>query len=203
MSLVLQVKQNGSPVRGLFKKVATEGDLYRYVTAESGHSEVIHRGDTRVGKVVTGSNYLEFTLAFRYLVGMNQLNVGIVDANTGRVSPIINQAVIETSRSSGGWPGLPGGDLNPATVSVQYFTEVDYEKVRVYHLGVGDKILVFSTPHTSLQATSRSRIMVSKQGDNAIVEGLGNGDGIMLRSRSGRKGLIVIDDELGLGVIPR
>ena len=86
---------------------------------------------------------------------------------------------------------------------MQYFSEIDEETVRVYNLGVNDKIIVFSVPHTSLQAVSRSRIIVSKQGDNAIIEALGAGDGLLLKSRSGRKGLLVIDDELGVAVIPR
>ncbi len=201
MSLAIQVKANGVPVRGLFKKVTTEGDIYRFVTAETGHSEVINKGDTRPGKVTPTSNYHDFSLQFRYLVGLHQLSVGIVNAGVGHVTPILDQSVIEAARTAGGWP--TPGDLDPASASMQYFAEIDEGTVRVYNLGANDKTLVFSVPHTSLQAVSRSRIMVSKQGDNAIIEGLGNGDGILLRSRGGIKGLLVIDDERGLAILPR
>jgi len=44
---------------------------------------------------------------------------------------------------------------------------------------------------------------VDNQGDNAAVELLGNGDGILLKSRGGRRGLLRIDETLQIGVDPR
>jgi len=44
---------------------------------------------------------------------------------------------------------------------------------------------------------------VDAQGDNAALELLGVGDGILLKSRNGNRGLLRIDDGLNLKVEPK
>lgn len=201
---VKQLKVNGVPVPGAFEKESTEGDVYRFIAAESGHSEIIHRGDTRAGKVTAHLSasppYYEFTLGFKYFVGLHQLHVALLSVGSGKATPLPNLADIEAARGAG-WP--TPSDLDPSSPSVQYFSEVSEDVVRVYNLGSADRIVWFSVPHTSLQAALSGKVIVNSQGDGVIMEGLGDGDGILLRSPLGRKGVLAIDDDLGLTVKPK
>jgi hypothetical protein len=202
MSQVKQVTLDGTPIAGLFEKVRTEGDEARFVSSETGHSQIIHRDDSgRVQAYLSATPpYYEFTLAFRYIVGKKQLRVGVIDYTNGHTSYLLSLTDIQAARTDSGWPVSPVPDLDVNTI--QHFAEVSDSVVRVYNLGT-DKLLWFNVPHTSLPAASRNRIIVNEQGDGIAEEYLGDGNGLLLRSRDGTKGLVTIDDELNLRVDPR
>lgn len=219
MSRVTQVKRNGAPVSGLFLKLTTQGDAARFVGAETGYAQIIHIQDNTVlpdgrQRVTIGPNYsppnntpsyVEFVLNFNYFVGLNQIKAGLVDlGNTGRITSLINRDAIMRARVD--WPDWynPPYDteLDPNDQYTVQFQEISRDTIRVISPG-STRIFVFEVPHTALQATSRARVMVSNQGDNAAVELLGEGDGILLKSRGGRRGLLRIDESLQIGVEPR
>lgn len=204
MSKVVQVQKNSEPVDGIWRKVSTEGDAYKFVTADSGHVQIVHKDDTTTlpdgrARVTTGSDYIEVVLDFRYLVGFHQIAAdAVIDVYSGLLYRIPNKAVIEAAIAA--WTGWPSADLDPAQVIC--FQEISPDTIRIYNLG-GRKIFQFSVPFTSLQASSRARITVEAQGDNAAVELMGVGDGILLKSRNGNRGLLRIDDGLNLKVEPK
>jgi hypothetical protein len=202
MSQIKQSKLDGTPIPGLFEKVRTEADEYRFVSAEAGHSQIIHRDDSsRVAAYLTATPpYYEFSLDFKYLVGKKQLRVGIMNPATGSISELISLSDIQAARTDPNWPPVPSPDINVSVV--QHFSEASDDTVRVYNMGT-NKLVWFSVPHTSLQGSSRSKITVEDQGDGVAEEFLGEGNGLLLTSRDGTKGLLTIDDELNLRVDPR
>jgi hypothetical protein len=215
----MQVKRNGLPVSGLFLKAVTQGDAARFVGAETGYVQIINLHDDTVlpdgrRRVTIGPNYsppnntpsyVEFVLNFNYFVGLNQIKASLLDAgDTGRLVPLLNRQAIYQARLD--WPAWqnPPYDtvLDPTDQYTVQFQEISRDTIRIISPGTTD-IFVFEVPHTSLQATSRNRIMVSNQGDNAAIELMGEGDGILLKSRRGRRGLLRIDESLQIGVEPR
>lgn len=204
MSKVMQILKDGEPVDGLWQKRSTQGDSYKFVTADSGHEQIIHKNDNTTlpdgrSRVTIGSNYIEFVLGFRYIVGLTQLEVSVLpDIYSGIFHPIASRTVIDAARAS--WIGWPSGELDPA--QVVYFQEMSPDTLRVYNPGAF-RIFRFSVPFTALQAASRSRITVEPQGDNAGIELLGLADGILLKSRSGNRGLLRMDDGFNLKVEPK
>jgi len=204
MSKVVQVLKDDEPVDGLWHKQTTQGDAYKFVTADSGHAQIVHKDDTTTlpdgrSRVTVGSNFIEVVLGFRYLVGFQQVNCNVItDVYGGLLYGIPNKTIIDDARAS--WSGWPSADLDPA--QVMNFQEISPDTIRIYNPG-SYKIFRFSVPFTSLQASSRARITVQPQGDNAAVELMGVGDGILLKSRNGNRGLLRIDDGLNLKVEPK
>jgi hypothetical protein len=204
MPKVVQVLKDGDPVEGIWEKKSTQGDAYQFVTAESGHVQIIHKDDTTTlpdgrARVTTGSDYIEVVLGFRYMVGFRQLQAeAVIDVYSGLLYGIPNRNTIDEARAA--WLSWPISELRPTQVI--YFQEISTDTVRIYNLG-GRSIFQFSVPFTSLQAASRARIIVDAQGDNAAVEFLGEGDGILLKSRSGNRALLRIDDGMNLKVEPK
>lgn len=204
MSKVIQILKDGEPVEGLWKKETTEGDAYKFVTAEAGHAQIVHKDDTTIlpdgrNRVSAGTGYIEVVLGFRYIVGFNQLEAKVaLDVYSGLMQGIPNRTVVDAARAA--WTSWPSADLDPAQIT--YFQEIAPDVVRVYNPG-NFKIFQFSVPFTSLQASSRARVMVDPQGDNAGIELLGLADGILLKSRSGNRGLLRIDDGMNIKVEPR
>jgi hypothetical protein len=201
---VTQIKRDGDPVEGMWQKQSTQGDAYKFVTADAGHAQIIHKDDTTTlpdgrPRVTTGSGFLEFVLGFKYMVGFHQLEAAaILDVYSGLLYRMPNRTIIDAARAS--WTGWPTAELDPAQVI--YFQEISPDTLRIYNPG-NWKIFQFSVPFTSLQASSRARIIVDAQGDNAGVELLGDGDGLLLKSRSGNRGLLRIDDGYNLKVEPK
>jgi len=201
---VTQIKKDGDPVDGMWRKQSTQGDAYKFVTADAGHVQIIHKDDSTTlpdgrPRVSAGSNYLEFVVGFKYLVGYHQLeSFAVIDVYSGLLYKMPNRAVVDAARAA--WPSWPSIELDPSQII--YFQEISPDVVRVYNPG-NYKIFQFSTPFTSLQGASRARIIVDPQGDNAGVELLGVGDGILLKSRSGNRGLLRIDDGYNLKVEPK
>lgn len=197
MALLVPATLNGSQVKRVYRKVATDGDAYRFVTSDAGYSELIYNADP--ARVVISATWRDFTLSFPYLVGTNQLEVHVVSNLTGLAERLFSKAVLdEAKRVNGSWPGAL---LNPAAVC--HFEEIAYNKVRVHRPpSPGKDVFMFSIPHTSLSGALRDRVQVKQQGDRIAVELLGDGDGIMLRSEGGRRGMLRIDDDLNLGVDP-
>lgn len=218
MPQVMPVKVNGQPVVGLYQKINTEGDASRFVSAESGFAQAIHRADDTVlddsrSRVVIGPlhpapnntpTYIEFVLGFRYFVGRNQLQAALVDPTTGRMALIMSESAINASRALwAGWSNPPeSGDLDPTSDFLAHFQEVSTDTVRIINPG-SSRVFTFFVPHTSLQAASRGRLVVDNQGDNVGVELRGQGDGVLFMSRGGRRGLLRIDENLVIGVDPR
>jgi len=219
MARVTQVKKNGQAVVGLYKKLRSEGDAYRFVGAEAGNCQIIHINDDTVfsdgrRRVTLGPNhtppnntpqYIEFVLKFAYFVGKNQLMVGLLEGvPSGRVTPLLSRTAIDLARLEwADWQNPPYDvDLDPTDQYTVHFQEILKDTVRVVNPGT-TRVFSFQIPHTSLQAVSRGRVLVDNQGDNAAVELLGNGDGILLKSRGGRRGLLRIDETLQIGVDPR
>jgi hypothetical protein len=201
---VTQIKKDGDPVDGMWQKQSTQGDAYKFVTADAGHVQIIHKDDDTTlpdgrQRVTVGTDYLEFVVGFKYLVGFHQLeSFAVIDVYSGLLYKMPNRAVVDTARAS--WQSWPSAELDPDQIT--YFQEISPDVVRVYNPG-NYKIFQFSTPFTSLQGASRARIIVDPQGDNAGVELLGIGDGILLKSRNGNRGLLRIDDGYNLKVEPK
>jgi len=218
MPQVKPVKVNGQPVPGLYQKVNTEGDAARFIGADSGYVQAVHKSDNTVlsdgrSRVAVGPlwpapnntpTYIEFVLGFRYFVGRNQLQVALIDSVTGRMTQVMSLSAINASRALwADWVNPPADvDLDPASEFLAHFQEISTDVVRIVNPG-SSKVFVFYVPHTSLQATSRGRVVVDNQGDNVAVEMLGEGDGLLLKSRGGRRGLLRIDENLVIGVDPR
>lgn len=200
MPKVNQVELDGAPVKGAFEKVSTEGDMFRVAGAETGKSEVVSMADTS-GKVVWGGAYADVTLGFPYLMGVHQVQVGKVDPTTGHVAPLLDLAVVNEARARDG-SEIPSTMDPAANASFLCFEELSPEAVRVYNAGATD-VLWFGVPHTSTPAAVSSRVSVQRQGDNVAVEALGDGDGIALRAPNGRRGLVRLENNLKLNVVPR
>lgn len=204
MSKVTQIQKDGDPVDGLWTKESTEGDAYKFVTADAGHAQIIHKDDNTTlpdgrARVTAGSDYLEFVLGFKYMVGLQQVAVAsVIDVYSGLLYGVPNRTIVDAARAS--WSGWPTAELDPDQIT--YFQEISPDVLRVYNPG-NYKIFQFSVPFTSLQAVSRARVIVDAQGDNAAIECLGVGDGILFKSRSGNRGLLRIDDGLNLKVEPK
>jgi len=204
MPKVTQIEKDGDPVDGMWQKQSTQGDAYKFVTADAGHAQIIHKDDNTTlpdgrARVTTGSDYLEFVLGFKYMVGLHQVAVdAIIDVYSGLLYGVPNRAIVDAARAS--WQSWPTTELDPAQIA--YFQEISPDVLRVYNPG-NYKIFQFSVPFTSLQAVSRARVIVDAQGDNAAMELLGDGDGILLKSRNGNRGLLRIDDGHNVKVEPK
>jgi hypothetical protein len=209
MGHVHQVNVDGTPIKGLYAKSATEGDAYRFVTAEAGAAQMIHRLDTTVlgdgrQRVTPGSGsgvtWRDFVLAFPYLVAVNQLEVHIMSSTSMFMMRLPNRLAVEAARQS--WVGWPSAFFDPASSAYTFFEEISYDTVRVYNIPSGYDVIHFSLPATSLQGSVRERLQVRDQSDNVGIELLGNGNGIILRSENGKRALLRMDDEFGLGLDP-
>lgn len=217
MSKIKQVRKDGVPVQGLFQKTNTGGDAYRFVGAETGYAQIIHVDDDTVlpdgrDRVTSGPawpapnntpRYIDFVLAFKYLVGRRQMMVRQVGIPTGFMRGILSREALEQARQNwAGWTNPPYDTiLDPSGEDVRTFEELSEDVVRIYNPG-SDKVFAFVVPHTSLQAVSRTRITIDNQGDNQAVVLLGEGDGIVFKSPSGRQGILRMNDALSLGVDP-
>jgi len=201
---VMQIKKDGDPIEGMWQKQSTQGDAYKFVTSDVGHAQIISRNDNTIlpdgrPRVLAGPNFSEFVLGFKFIVGFNQVEAHVnIDVRSGFFLKLPNRAVVDAAKSS--WPGWPAGTLDPALMT--YFQEISPDTIRIYNPG-HNYIFQFSVPFTSLQASSRARIIVDAQGDNAAVELQGDGDGILLKSRNGNRGLLRIDDGYNLKVEPK
>lgn len=199
MPFARQVTVDGEPVLGLFEKIPTEGDIHRFASAETGKSQIVGLGDTS-GILTWGSDYVDVQLDFNYLMGVKQLEVGIVDAVTGKIEAIPSLTTINTAivRSGSNFPS----SFDPGNAALLYFDEVDTDVVRVYHVSSSD-IIRLRVPHTSTPAETSQKVIVLRQGDQVAVEFLGEGDGVLLKAPNGRRGLLRMDNNLKLTVLPR
>lgn len=199
MPFARQVTVDGEAVTGLFEKVPTEGDIHRFASAETGKSQIVGLGDTS-GILTWGSDYVDAQLDFNFLMGVKQLEVGIVDAVTGEVVAIPSLTVINAAivRSGSNFPS----SFDPGNAALLYFDEVDTDVVRVYHV-TSSQIIRFRVPHTSTPAETSQKVIVLRQGDQVAVEFLGEGDGVLLKAPNGRRGLLRMDNNLKLTVLPR
>jgi hypothetical protein len=215
MSRIVQVRKNGEPIQGLFRKLSTEADVFRFVGSESGKVLLIHKNDSTVlpdgrQKVTIGPNYpapnntpeyIEFVLDFQYFVGLNQLQALYVPQSGGAMGFILSRSAIDRSRQA--WSGWDGGaydaDLDPDDPLTRHFQEISPDTVRVMNPGVL-RVFGFMVPHTSLQATSRNRLTIENQGDNQAIDMLGRNDGIVFTSPSGKRGILRMDDNFLVGV---
>lgn len=199
MPFARQVTVDGEPVNGLFEKIPTEGDIHRFASAETGKSQIVGLGDTS-GILSWGSDYVDVQLDFNFLMGVKQLEVGIVDAVTGKIEAIPSLTTINTAivRSGSNFPS----SFDPGNAALLYFDEVDTDVVRVYHVSSSD-IIRLRVPHTSTPAETSQKVIVLRQGDQVAVEFLGEGDGVLLKAPNGRRGLLRMDNNLKLTILPR
>jgi len=199
MPIIQAVTVDNETVPGFYQKIPTEGDLHRFASAETGKAQFVCMADTS-GRVETGTGYYDVTLDFRYLVGVKQLMVMKVDAVTGEAEQIPNAQVVTESLNREGSNFPTSFDLS--STNFLYFEEIATNVVRVHHLGASD-IILFLVPHTATPASHSNRLIVLNQGDNIAIELLGIGDGIMLQSPSGRRGLVRLTDSMKLNVQPK
>lgn len=179
MPRIQQQRSGNDPLAGFFEKVKTDGDIYRFLGAESGKREATE---------VTGSGDVTIT-SFQYLVGQNQLQVIRLDKdNPLDAAPVLDKATAEA--------------IFDASPSVLYFEEKNESTYTLYNVPAGNHIFLAMIPHTSVPAEIKSKVVVANQGKNAAVELLGNGDGIILRSGSGFKYLLRVDDSGNLVTSP-
>jgi len=198
---------SGDVVLDVFDRVSTEADVSRFSTALSGEAAIIHIDDSSltddglpVVSAEAGGAYL-FQLPFNFIVGANQLNVQVPDPTYfGSANAILYlsvPSVDDRTTAEAGWTG-PAASTFPI-----YFEEIGPSTVRVYGIPDPTGVVKFFVPHTSVPATSRSKIVVEDQGNNESIELLGAGDGVLLRSPSGSKFLLRVDDSGVLVTEPR
>lgn len=190
MSFVSKRKIGTQTLSGFYTSAKTEGDASRFIGAETGYREVIHKDDA----APEGSLTLLFTLSFNYLVGAEQL---MVFAKPGY------------SLTTFGVPGyvlIPkeGTETNASSVT---YEEVSSTVVRVKFSNSSIKAsatdFLFLVPHTATPAVSREKLVVKDQGDNIAVELEGDGDGVLLKSPNGLRYLIRVDDSGNIVAEPR
>lgn len=200
MPIIQQVKVDNETVSGLFEKIPTEGDLHRFSAAETGKGEFIGMSDTS-GKITTGTGYCDVTLGFRYLMGVKQLQIArVTNPGVGEMVLIPRGNEVQEANNRSG-SNLPSSfDLSTGTFV--YFEEIATDVVRI-HRAIASDIFLFFVPHTATPASHSNRVIVLNQGDNVAIEMLGEGDGIMLRSPSGRRGLLRLGDNLNIRVQPK
>jgi hypothetical protein len=194
-----EVTVDGEVVSGLYEKIPTEGDIHRFAAAETGKEQIVGLGDTS-GNLSWGADYVDVTLDFNYLMGVKQLEVSIVDPTTGKMQAIPRLATINTARTRAG-SAFPSS-FDPGNAALLYFDEIDTDVVRVYHVTTSD-IVMFRVPHTSTPAETSNKVIVLRQGDQVAVEMLGEGDGILFVAPNGRRGLLRMDNNLKLTMLPR
>ncbi len=199
MPFAKQVTVDGEAVNGLFEKVSTEGDVHRFASAETGKSQIVGLADVS-GNLSWGADYVDVTLDFNYLMGVKQLEVELVNAVTGKLEAIPSLATIHAALTRSGANFPPSFD--PSEAALLYFDEVDTDVVRVYHVS-SSYIVRFRVPHTSTPAEMSQKVIVLRQGDQVAVELLGEGDGVLLRAPNGSRGLLRMDNNLKLTVLPR
>jgi hypothetical protein len=199
MPIIQQVKVDNEAIPGFYQKIPTEGDLHRFASAETGKAQFVSMSDSS-GRIVTGSGYLDITLDFRYLMGVKQLKVAFVNANTGLAQIIPNAQDVSEARNKAGSNFPTSFDLSNA--SFVYYEEFATDVVRVYHVSASD-ILLFYVPHTATPAAISNRQIIDNQGDNIAIELLGDGDGLLLRAPNGRRALIRLTDNLNINVQPK
>ena len=199
MPYAKQVTENGEPIEGFFEKVPTEGDIHRFASAESGKSQIVGLGDTS-GVLDWGTDYVDVRIQFNYLMGVKQLEVDVVDPVTGSMVAIPSLATINDAltRTGAAFPA----SFDPALPALLYFDEIDTDVVRVYHVN-STQVIRFRVPHTSTPAETSQKLIVLRQGDQVAVELLGEGDGMLFVSPNGRRGLLRMDNNLKLTVLPR
>jgi len=199
MPFARQVTVDGEPVNGLYEKIPTEGDIHRFASAETGKEQIVGLADTS-GNLTWGTDYVDVILDFNYLMGVKQLEVTVVDPVTGEMVAIPSLASINTAltRSGANFPST----FDPSETALLYFDEVDTDVVRVYHVN-SSQIIRFRVPHTSTPAETSQKVIVLRQGDQVAVEMLGEGDGVLFVAPNGRRGLLRMDNNLKLTVLPR
>ena len=200
MSFVRQQRSGDTRLPNFFEKVTTEGDAASFAGAESGSRQLIRVVDSEN----LGSNSYRFTLTAPYLVGAKQLIVAYDLAATG-----VGYAVILDRETM-----LTDSTFNSSTVQGGVFTTADlyYEEesnttVVVHNLTAArltdpHTTMLFAVPHTAVAASSSNKILVDNQGDNTAIELLGDGDGIIFRSPSGRRFVQRVDDSGNITMTP-
>ena len=176
MAQVVPQRSGTNTLANFFNKVNTDGDAIRILGAETGFQEV--------QSVDFTDGVAEVTLGFNSLVGVKQLRV--------------SQRVAIGATSF--WAPVLPEDL--ALSGSTYYTEDSGNTVTIYGPTTTTQFL-FDVPHTSIPAELREKIVVRDQGNNDAIELLGNGDGILLRSGSGFKYLVRVDDSGSLVTEPR
>lgn len=191
--------QDGVTVVGAFRKVSTEGDVFRVVAAESGKRMLVSGQDSS-GKIVWGSGFADVTLDFIYLVGVNELEVAVVDPVTGLGRSIINKAALDAAVARPG-SAIPT-TMDPSIAAFKAFAEVSPDVVRIYNLQASDVIMV-SVPHTATPPSLSNRLSVQRQGDDIAMALLGEGNGLLMKAPNGRTALVRLENNLKINVVPR
>lgn len=198
MSFVKPHTVNGAEIPGVFTKVSTKADVAGFASQLEGRRQLISRSTAEeIPNSPTGTQYAgvyRFTIDFNYIVGAKQLLVFWQFDNVA----LGNFA---------GWGLIPdyetASQLVGFDISVNPFYEEETSNTvilyNVNNLSPGipagqNNALMFLIPHTATPASRISRVVVEDQGDNVGIEMLGNGDGILLKSASGKQVLINVDD---------
>lgn len=163
--------------------MTTDGDASRFLGSEAG-KRATH---TLTASEAAGA---DVPTAFPYLVGVKQLQVSYRVTLSGVPIwvPLVDEGTL-----------LASAEL---TTADPHFVEKTSTSVAFKNLPAGT-VLLFQIPHTSIPAELKERVLVRDQGSNEAIELLGNGDGILLRSGSGKKYLLRVDDSGTVGSEPR
>ena len=191
--------QDGVTVEGAYRKVSTEGDVFRVAAAESGKRMLISGQDSS-GRIAWGMGFADVTLDFIYLVGVNELDVAVVDPVTGLGRSIVNKAALDVAVARPG-AAIPSS-MNPANAAFKAFAEVSPDVVRIYNLQAS-AVVMASVPHTATPPSLSARVSVQRQGDNIAVNLLGEGDGVLMKAPNGRTALVRLENNLKINVVPR
>lgn len=189
-------KKRGAGVASdLYEHILSESDVQGYSPASPGRRCVQLLTDAVVDP--GDANSYTFTLPFQYLVGANQLIVGMEQGNDFLSTDILH----------GGFSILMDSTTLGAHVDFNdtvdpYYEEIDSTTIKIFNMDnlipslstePGARFL-FMIPHTSAPGERTDSVIVNAQGSGVGVELLGNGDGLVLRSDNGGRFLFKIDN---------
>jgi len=186
MTFVSKRKIGTQTLSGFYTSVKTEGDASRFIGAETGYREIIHKNDSTPDGAPSSLSLL-FTLSFNYLVGSEQLVVLAKPGHSLNTFGVAGYVLIpkEGSEPTGSVSLVTYEEVNSTTVRVKFSSSQIRDAATDF---------MFMVPHTATPAVSREKLLVKDQGDNIAVEMEGDGDGVLLKSPSGLKWLLRVDD---------
>ena len=172
MSIVWPVLDSaGKKLYGLFQKVNTPADKFRYQTNLPGRRLVL-------SSLAAGEQTFDLGTQFQYQVKKNQLNVYSIDPTTWECKKLLDKDLL--------WA---------APTTQVYYEEINSHVIKIYNVpNIGSKFLV-EVPHTASPGLFTSKVIVSPQGDKIFIESQGAGDKILWVTPNGNRYLLGMDDD--------
>ena len=174
MSIIQQViDSSGTRIPGLFVKINTPADKFRYQTNLPGRRKVIT-------SLASGEQTFDLGTDFQYQVKKNQLNVYLLDSTTWECKKLLDKDLL--------WAGaIPSSN--------RYYEEINSHTIKIYNVyAAGERYLVEVT-HTASPGLFTAKVVVTPQGDKVFLEAQGAGDKILWVTPNGNRYLLGMDDD--------